>query len=127
MSSPFLKSGLSCSVWVCVQLMNLLLDSILNFVQRFSFEATLLQMLPNLCFCLAPGKKSKVFFFFLFFNFFCMQAFSSCSAEDSHCSGFSCCSSWALDPGPGIEPLSLALAAEFLTTGPLGKSLRFFF
>ena len=70
MSSPFLKSGLSCSVWVCVQLMNLLFDSILNFVQRFSFEATLLQMLPNLCFCLAPGKKSKVFFFFFSFLIF---------------------------------------------------------
>ena len=29
---------------------------------------------------------------------------------------------WNL-PGPGIEPMSPALAGEFLTTGPPGKSL----
>ena len=32
---------------------------------------------------------------------------------------------WDL-PGPGIEPVSPALAGGFLTTGPLGKSLFIF-
>ena len=31
---------------------------------------------------------------------------------------------WDL-PGPGIEPMSSALAGEFLTTGPPGKSMIF--
>ena len=30
---------------------------------------------------------------------------------------------WDL-PGPGLEPVSRALAGEFLTTAPLGKSLE---
>ena len=30
-------------------------------------------------------------------------------------------------PGPGIEPVSLALAGGFLTTGPLGKSFLLIF
>ena len=84
---------------------------------------------------------------------FCTQAFSSCSewgllsscnALASHCGGFSCCraqavgrvglsscgsqaellcSMWGL-PGPGIEPMSPALAGGFLTTGPPEKSLN---
>ena len=33
---------------------------------------------------------------------------------------------WEL-PGPGIEPISPALAGEFLTTGLPGKSSKFFF
>ena len=33
---------------------------------------------------------------------------------------------WEL-PGPGIEPISPALAGEFLATGPPGKSSNFFF
>ena len=33
---------------------------------------------------------------------------------------------WYL-PRPGIESVSSALAGEFLTTGPLGKSLIFLF
>ena len=33
---------------------------------------------------------------------------------------------WDL-PGPGIEPMSLALAGEFLTIGPPGKSYLVFF
>ena len=65
-----------------------------------------------------------------------------CCVRDSHCSGFSCCRAWTLDaqasvvvahglkllcgtwdlPGPGIEPLSPALAGGFLTTVPPGKS-----
>ena len=79
------------------------------------------------------------------------QALSSCGkwayslvAVASHFSGFSCCSSRALDcwlrscrawvqlpcsmwdpPGPGIKPMSPALAGGSPTTGPPGKSLRF--
>ena len=53
-----------------------------------------------------------------------------------------CCSAWAslvvvgrlscpvtcgiLVPPPGIKPMSPALGSEFLTTGPLGKSLLCF-
>ena len=72
-----------------------------------------------------------------------------CSARASHCDGFSCCrarglgarasvvvacglsscgsraqllhSMWDL-PGPGLEPVSPALAGGFLTTAPPGKS-----
>ena len=46
--------------------------------------------------------------------------------------GFRSCSSWALllsgmwsPPRPGIEPMSSALAAGFLTTGPPGKLTSF--
>ena len=73
-----------------------------------------------------------------------------CSARASHCNGFSCCGAWALGaqasvvvacrlsscgaraqllrgmwdlPGPGIKPMSPALAGRFLTTAPPGKSL----
>ena len=67
------------------------------------------------------------------------QAFSSCGVQASHCGGF-CCRAWALGdkgsvvivhglpcsiwslPGPGIEPMSSALAGGFLTTGLPGKS-----
>ena len=92
-----------------------------------------------------------LFFCFFFFNLFlaalglgprcCMRAFSSCCAWASHCSGFSLqitgsrcagfsscgaqaqllCSMWGL-PGPGLEPVSPALAGGFLTTAPPGKS-----
>ena len=69
------------------------------------------------------------------------QAFSSCGdwgllsatlVQASHCSGFSCWaqargsvgfSSWDI-PGPGMQPMSPALAGRFLTTGPPRK---FFF
>ena len=52
---------------------------------------------------------------------------------DSRCVGFSSCGAraqmihgmWNL-PGPGIEPVSLALSGTFLTTVPLGKSLHTF-
>ena len=74
------------------------------------------------------------------------QAFSSCGAQALHCSGSSGCRAWALDmqasvvsthrlsclhcmwdlPGQGIEPLSSALAARFLTTGPRRKSWKWF-
>ena len=66
---------------------------------------------------------------------------SSCSAQASLCGDFSC-RAWALGaqapvsgsqalllrgmwdlPGPGIEPVSLALVGRFLSTGPSGKSL----
>ena len=101
------------------------------------------------------GSLNQFFFFFLisFFLYIflaaldprcCAQAFSSCgkwllsscSAQASHCSGFSCCGARALDslgfsscgawaqplhstwdlPGPGIEPVSPALAGGFFTT-----------
>ena len=88
-----------------------------------------------------------------------------CSAQASHCGGFSCgaqavcmwvsvvvahglnsCGSWALEcrlsscgaraqllhgmwdlPGPGLEPMSPALAGGFLTTVPPGKPQHPFF
>ena len=73
------------------------------------------------------------------------RGYSSFSAQASHCGGFSCgvwslvrrlsscgaqaqlpCSMWYL-PGPGISPVSSALAARFLTTGQPGKSSMFDF
>ena len=75
------------------------------------------------------------------------------SAWASHCGGFSCCGAWALGagasvvvarglsscgsrasllrgmwdlPGPGLEPVSPALAGGFLTTAPPGKSQEHF-
>ena len=81
-----------------------------------------------------------------------VRAFSSCgepgpalrcSAQASHCGGFSCCRPWALArglsscgtqalllcgmwnvPGPGIEPMSPALAEGFLSSVPPGKSRK---
>ena len=69
-----------------------------------------------------------------------------CSAQPSHCGGFSCCRARALEhrlsscgaraqllrgmwniPGPGLEPVSPALAGGFLTTVPAGKPQFFFF
>ena len=39
---------------------------------------------------------------------------------------FGCEACGILAPPPGIEPTSTALEGEVLTTGPLGKSLKFF-
>ena len=66
-----------------------------------------------------------------------MRAISSCGAQDSHSSGFSCYRTWALGgtdsvgvslpcgmwdrPRPGIEPMSPTLAGRFLTTRPPEK------
>ena len=70
----------------------------------------------------------------------CVQAFSGCGAQASHCSGLSYCRAWALRyahfsiygawaqmprsmwdlPRPGFEPVSPSLAGRFLTTGPPG-------
>ena len=67
---------------------------------------------------------------------------SSCREWASRCSGFSCCGALALErsgfsscgtqvqsahgmwdpPGPGIKPVTPALAGRLLTTGPPGKS-----
>ena len=67
---------------------------------------------------------------------------SVCCVQASHCSGFSCCKAWALGgkgfhicgsrtqlprsmwnlPGPGIKPMSPALAGRLSTTGPPGRS-----
>ena len=68
------------------------------------------------------------------------RLFSSCGAQASRVGGFSCCGAWALEhrlsscgvwawllcgiwdpPGPGIEPMSPALAGGFFTTEPPGK------
>ena len=83
---------------------------------------------------------------------------SSCSTQPPHCGGFSCwraqalgcsgfssCSSWALEnrlsscgawvqllhsmwdlPSPGSKPVSPALAGRFFTTEPPWKSLAYF-
>ena len=84
----------------------------------------------------------------------CVQAFSSCSkqgllscgAQASYCNGFSCCQAWALGCmgfssysiwtqflcsmwyllGPGIEPMSPAMAGGPSTSGPPGKSKKSF-
>ena len=69
--------------------------------------------------------------------------FSYCRAWALGQTGFSSCSSWALDckliscgawtqlldsmwdlPGPGIKPVTPALAVKFLTTGPPRKSRK---
>jgi len=67
---------------------------------------------------------------------------SRCSAQASHCSGFTCCGAWALDGWASVVVVcgllvalqhmgyswsrdqirSPALAGRFPTTGPLGKS-----
>ena len=65
---------------------------------------------------------------------------SSCAPQASHCSGFPCCGSWTLHrrlshlahgvryqgmwdlPGPGIKPVSPALAGGLPATGPPEKS-----
>ena len=73
-----------------------------------------------------------------------MWAFSSCEAKASPCSDASCSRARTLEhrlsscgtrallpcsirtlPGPGTEPMSLALAGGFLTTGPLGRPTCF--
>ena len=93
---------------------------------------------------------SVFIYFFIFLNCFynCCLFLAvldlSCSARASHYSGFSlqsmveprlvlgsvvvahglsCYGTWDL-PGPGIEPVSPALAGGFLSTVPPGKSLR---
>ena len=59
-----------------------------------------------------------------------MHRLSSCGSRALECRLSSCgawalllCSMWDL-PGPGLEPMSPALAGGFLTTAPPGKSLR---
>ena len=72
---------------------------------------------------------------------------SSCAARASHCGGFSCCRALALGCmdfsnhgtqalllwsmwnllGLGMEPMSPALAGEFLSSGPPGKSRLYSF
>ena len=83
-----------------------------------------------------------------------MGATPRCGVWASHGGGLSCCRAWALGthasvvaarglsscgaraqllrgvwdlPGPGIEPVSPALAGGFLTTAPPGKSPLFGF
>ena len=84
---------------------------------------------------------------YLFILLFLAALGLHCGARASHCSGFSCCRALALGacalecrlsscgtrayllhgmwdlPGPGLEPVSPALAGRFLTTAPPGKSL----
>ena len=87
------------------------------------------------------GVMHGVLGFSLFFFFLamlglccCTQAVSSYSAWGSHFCDFCCHGAWALLSqamgdlqGPGIETISLALTAEFLTTGLPGKSPKLFF
>ena len=72
----------------------------------------------------------------------CTWAFSSCSVlliavasliAEHRLQGFSSCDAWVQLPhgmwnlpGPGIKPMSHALAGRFLTSGPPGKSSNFF-
>ena len=56
-----------------------------------------------------------------------LLGFSSCGSQTLECRFSSCgaetqflCSPWNL-PGPGIKPMSPALASGFVTTGPAGK------
>ena len=85
-----------------------------------------------------------------FFQFWRAGATLLCGAWVSHCGGFACCGAQAVGtqasvvvacrlsscdaraqllrgiwdlPGPGIEPVSPALAGGFLTTAPPGNSL----
>ena len=82
------------------------------------------------------------------------RGYSLLQVQASHCGGFSCCRAWALGarasvvvahglsscgaralllrgmwdlPGPGIKPMSPALAGRFLITAPPGKSLNLSF
>ena len=132
-----------------------------------------------LCFSVCCCWVFKINYFILFLAVLglrcCTQAFLwlqragatlCCGAQASHCSGFSCCRTWALGmwasvvvarglsscdlwalerrlsncgaqaellhsmwdlPGPGLEPVSPALAGRFLTTAPPGKPLVFVF
>ena len=60
-----------------------------------------------------PGKP---------YNLIVLLFFFGCTGSSAH--GLSCpkvCG--ILSPWPGIEPLFLALEGQYLTTGPLGKSL----
>ena len=41
--------------------------------------------------------------------------------------GLSCSAACGILPGPGLEPMSPALAGGFLTTVPPGKSLAWFY
>ena len=56
------------------------------------------------------------------------SGFSECRAQAVGYMGFSSCDTWLSYPttvwnlGVGVEPVSLALAGRYLTTGPLGKS-----
>ena len=83
-----------------------------------------------------------------------VRATLSCGVQASCCGGFSCCGAWALGawasvvvahglsscgawaqllhgmwdlPGPGLKPVSPALAGGFLTTAPPGKPNRYIF
>ena len=75
-----------------------------------------------------------------------IAVFSFCGVQAPGCAGFSRCSSWALEhslnscgmwakllpsmwslPGPGIKPVSLALAVSFFSTEPPGKLFNTFF
>ena len=71
----------------------------------------------------------------------CMLGLSSCGSRALECAGFSSCmlglsscgaqaqllcSIWNL-PGPGIDPMSPALAGRFLSTAPAGRSSNYIF
>ena len=104
----------------------------------FFFKKTALYLFMCVFGC-AGSSLSDVCFLY----FWLVEATLRCSARASHCSGFSCGRARALErmlsscgtraylprgmwdlPGPGIEPVSPALAGGFLTTGPPGKSMN---
>ena len=96
---------------------------------------------PSLSLSLFFGYAGSSLLFQAFSSCGQQELLSGCGARAFHCSVFSCCRAWAPGrvgsvvvalglvapsmwdlPGPGIEPLTLALASGIFTTGPPGKS-----
>ena len=105
-------------------------SSFLSFLFSFLFSSFpfFLSFLSSFLFSSFPFFVS-----FLSINLF---IYLCCGARASRCSGSSFCRAWALGTwahllrgmwdlsGPGLEPVSPALAGGFLTTAPPGKSLE---
>ena len=112
---------------------------------KINFSARLLMLMPYL---FIFGCTGSLLLHVGFLYLWRAGATLCCSAWASHCGGFSCCraralgtwasvvvarrlsscGAWALLlcgmwdlPGPGLEPVSPALAGGFLTTAPPGK------
>ena len=128
--------------------MSIILKNAMEIQETPSFSIHSKWQLPlkehSLCACHWPTHLMFLLMFFLKTIVFLFLAVLdlSCSARASHYSGFllqsmveprlelgsvvmayglSCCGTWDL-PGPGIEPVSPALAGRFLSTLPPGKS-----
>ena len=118
-------------------------DSVLNLLNQ---KLSILQSkMAIACIIFCSFKKKYLFTYFLTVLdlHYYVWAFSSWGEPGSCCGGFSCCGARALEcmgsvvvvrrsqgmwnlPGPGIEPVSSALAGGSLTTGPLGRSTATF-